>query len=178
MLTTRLPGTWQELETDVEALLRQCGLAVQQGKTIATVRGAAAVDVYAEDSTGGRKHIILCECKRWGSAVPQTVVHAFRTVVADSGANVGYLISSGGFQSGAYKASEQSNVRLVTWLEFQMEFEPTWIEKYLRPTVASEFDVLMTYTEPLPPNAYQALGDSDRRRFDALETGTSGLGGS
>jgi len=42
-------------------------------------------------------------------------VHGVRTVMQDVGANVGYIISTGGFQKGAYAAAAATNVELVTW---------------------------------------------------------------
>jgi len=53
-------------------------------------------------------------------------VHAFRTVVADNGAHVGLLISKVGFQSGAYRAAESSNIHLYTWNDFQEAYEVLW----------------------------------------------------
>jgi hypothetical protein len=46
-----------------------------------------------------------------GNRVPQTVVHSFRTVVIDSGANHGLIISSGGFQPALTQNPFQPPVR-------------------------------------------------------------------
>lgn len=35
-----------------------------------------------------------------------------------------------GFQSGAYEASELTNLELVTWEEFQAKFEESWLEYF------------------------------------------------
>ncbi len=91
-------------------------------RTIETVRGNVDVDVHAIDLTISPNLIYLCECKYWSSAVPKTIVHSFRTVVSDYGAHVGFLISRNGFQSGTYQASQNSNIRLVNWFEFQELF--------------------------------------------------------
>ena len=106
------------------------------------------VDVYAEDLSSQPKTVYLCECKHWQSAVPQTVVHAFRTVVTDYGANWGFIISSAGFQSGAFEAAAKSNVRLLTWDEFQELFVDRWIENYMMPRLREEVEPLVDYTEP------------------------------
>jgi restriction system protein len=58
------------------------------------------------------------------------VIHSFRTVVSDIGANIGYIIAPSGFQSGSVNASEFTNIKLVTWEEFQNEFEETWLCVY------------------------------------------------
>lgn len=69
---------------------------------------------------------IVCECKFWNSSVPKEKVHAFRTVVQDSGASLGLLISQAGFQSGAIEAANLSNVRLMTWNEFTDIIADKW----------------------------------------------------
>src|ERR1051325_9219793 len=119
LLTACTPATWQELQTDVAAILKECGFSVEIEKTVKSVRGSVEIDVYGEEDINGRKHKIACECKHWKASVPQTVIHAFRTVIADIGANVGYLISSGGFQSGSLTAAELTNLELLTWEQFQ-----------------------------------------------------------
>ena len=88
VITARQPEDWRGLQRDVAAILDECGFAVEVGKTVQLARGQAAVDVHAVENIGGRTHRIFCECKLWKSAVPQHVVHSFRTVVADGGANI------------------------------------------------------------------------------------------
>ncbi len=93
MITSRLPQSWQDLQADVARLLAECGFDVEVEKTLATARGAVEIDIYAEEQVRGRKYTIICECKFWQNRVPQNVIHGFRTVVSDIGANVGYVIS-------------------------------------------------------------------------------------
>jgi restriction system protein len=96
------------------------------------------------------------------------VIHAFRSVVADSGANVGYIISSAGFQSGAFTAADLTNLRLMTWGEFQEEFEATWIERYLRPLFDDKLADIIQYTAPLPPGFFLKLSEAKQDAFAAL----------
>jgi len=122
MITSGTPVDWRDLQEQVAGILRECGFTAEVEKTLATVRGNTSVDIYAEETVKGRKYVILSECKHWTAAVPQQVIHAFRTTVADVGANVGYVIASNGFQSGAFAASELTNLEL-TWEQFQAAFE-------------------------------------------------------
>lgn len=115
--TDRCPATWKELQDDVALLLNQSGYRAVSPCTIDTVRGKVEVDVLVESPDELVKRIV-CECKFWNSSVPKEKVHAFRTVVQDSGASLGLLISQAGFQSGAIEAANLSNVRLMTWNEF------------------------------------------------------------
>jgi len=122
------PINWQDLQEKVASILRVCGCDSEVECTIETARGKVDVDVHAIDSSTSPKLTYLCECKHWGRAVPKSVVHSFRTVVSDCGAHIGFLISSNGFQSGAYEAAQNSNIRLVNWFEFQEVFIDRWKE--------------------------------------------------
>jgi restriction system protein len=113
----------------------------------------------------GRTYTVLCECKHWAARVPQNVIHGFRTVVADSGANLGYIISMEGFQSGAFTSAELTNIRLVTWQGFQSEFEASWIKHHLVPTITERLDPLFSYTEPLLPGRFRRLDEPSQRQF-------------
>jgi hypothetical protein len=169
MITSATPTNWRELQSAAARILEECGFTVEIERRTQLARGAAEIDVYAEEMVKGRRYAILCECKQWTARVPQTVVHAFRSVVADSGANIGYIISSAGYQSGAYEAAEKTNIRLVTWPEFQAEFEESWLENHLVPTISDRCDPLLSYTEPLLPRAFDDLDDEGKRRFLALK---------
>jgi hypothetical protein len=82
-------------------------------------RGSVDVDVLAEESHDGLVYRIICECKNWRVNIPKEVVHAFRTVVQEAGANRCYVISRVGFQHGAGEAAKSTNIELVTFAEFR-----------------------------------------------------------
>jgi restriction system protein len=137
-------------------------------KRLDVARGNVEVDVYAEEFVKGRRSRIVVECKHWASAIPQTVIHAFRTVVTESGANIGYLVSKAGFQSGALTAAELTNLRLLTWEEFRLEFEPLWIEHYMLPTVGQRLETLIGYTEPIVPRSFIEVDDDAVEKLKVL----------
>lgn len=165
MITERQPDDWRELQSEVARILAECGMQADLEKTVLLARGTAEVDVVAVESVNGRKNIIYCECKFWKNPIPKNVIHGFRTVVEDGGANAGYVITSSGFQSGARIAAGLTNVRLVTWPEFQEEFEGTWIENHLRPQVTKRLDELMELVEPLLPRAFRELDAPAKANF-------------
>lgn len=139
------PADWRDLETKVAQIFAECGCEAERGRTIQTVRGEVDVDVVVYDRTRQPELLILCECKQWGQRVPRAVVHGFRTVVADAGAHLGYLISNSGFQAGAFGAAGQANVRLVTWTEFQAELYERWLSamrRRLQPVADEVFDYM------------------------------------
>lgn len=165
MITQRQPEDWRELQSEVARILAECGMQAEVEKTVILARDTADVDVVAVETVNGRTNTIFCECKLWKSSIPKTVIHAFRTVVEEGGANVGYVIASSGFQRGALAAADLTNLRLVTWPEFQAEFEGTWIENHLRPEVMKRLDDLMELVEPLLPRAINELSEPEKAKF-------------
>lgn len=168
MITVETPATWQDLQSLVAGVLEQCGCKVEIEKKIATARGEVEVDVYAEEEVKGRQNVILCECKHWKARIPQNVIHGFRTVMGDVGANVGYIVGTSGFQSGAFNAADMTNVELVTWEEFQDQFEPAWLEYQFAPVITKQLDPIMTYTEPLMPRWIDQVPEEDAQLFFSL----------
>lgn len=120
------PKTWQDLQIFVAQTFKEMGCNVEIEKTLVGVRGTVEIDVYVRDPAKHPLIITLCDCKYWANPIPQAVVHAFRTVLADNGAHVGLVISKAGFQSGGYRAAEASNIYLYTWGEFQRAYEEQW----------------------------------------------------
>ncbi|GAI12096.1 unnamed protein product, partial [marine sediment metagenome] len=171
VITKNMPNDWKDLQQQVSQILQECGLETDLERSIETARGSVEIDVYAEDKTQTPYVIYLCECKRWTSSVPQTIVHAFRTVVTDYGANFGLLISSRAFQSGAYEAAKNTNMRLLNWIEFQELFVERWINNYMLPRIYREADPLIEYTEPVNSRIFRkadALEKEKQQRFITL----------
>lgn len=165
MITERIPDTWQDLQNQVAQILEECGFNVEVEKTVSTARGEVELDVYAEETIRGRKYSIAVEGKHWKNRIPQNVIHGFRTVVADIGANSGYIVSLNGFQSGAFSAADLTNLELITWEEFQSKFFESWYESYFTSTIANELDGLMTYSEPFIPQWFSEMSKDDQDRY-------------
>jgi hypothetical protein len=177
MITVFAPTDWRALQREVARILTEAGMHAEVERTLQTARGAVEIDVYAEEEVLGRRSILLVECKNWQSRVPQQTIHGFRTVVAEAGANVGYIVSSAGFQSGAFVAAQLTNLRLLTWDEFQREFEEQWIAKHLLPTMAERLDALLSYTEPLVPMSFMEVDEAGVARLRALREQHTPFGG-
>jgi hypothetical protein len=128
MIFSGLPRDWNDLEAKVCQIFTEAGCVASRGRTMKTVRGPVDVDVVVQDTTQRPHALILCECKNWNRKVPKTVVHAFRTVVHDTGASLGFIISERGFQPGARAAAAKSNTRLLTWKQFQREMYDRWFD--------------------------------------------------
>lgn len=153
MISESQPANWKELQEWTSQILSECGWKSNTEVKLPTVRGQVELDVYALEVVAGREYRTAVECKYWAERVPQHVAHSFRTVVADLGVNSGYIVSRAGFQAGAYQAVEKTNIRLLTWEEFQSLFEEQWYYSYFVEEVTKRFDDLTPYLEPLPAMA-------------------------
>lgn len=149
MIESALPSDWRELQDKAAQILSECGFESCTERKIQLARGTVSVDVLARDPSASPPATYICECKHWQRTVSKTVIHGFRTVVVDAGAHRGFVISSGGFQSGAYEAAEHSNIDLVNWQEFQQLFVERWFRTFMAPGLLKEGDALHEYTEPV-----------------------------
>lgn len=162
MIYSSEPTDWRDLQDKIGSILRICGCESEVERTIKTVRGKVDVDIHAVDLTTSPKLTYLCECKYWSSAVSKSVVHGFRTVVSDYGAHVGFLISRKGFQSGAYEAAKNSNIRLINWFEFQEIFIERWkIGRYAM--LRQAFEDLFEFYDYLSAPIGNAVGGNAER---------------
>lgn len=173
------PSSWRELQEGVARILREAGVIAIVEKSIRTARGEVSIDVWAHDPEATPVQTYLIECKRWRARVPQTVVHAFRAVVGDSGANWGAIISSTGFQKGARAAAEYSNVRLFSWSELQSLFADRWYSRYFVTETSKETEALVEYTETINSRLFRRadlLHEEHRKKFRRLREAHMGLG--
>lgn len=152
------PAMWEDLEIGVARILTEAGLRAERGKSLGTARGSVNVDVYAEDASVNPPVVTLFECKHWQRPIPQTVIHAFRSVVADSGANSGIIVSRSGFQAGAESAVQFSNLKLVDWDGFQALFAERWFCGYMVERGLHSLDPLVEYTEPMNSRIIRKAG--------------------
>ena len=168
-ITNEVPKNWKRLQEEVARLLRECGFRVEEPLTLETARGKVEVDVFAEEIFHGRQHTIICECKHWKSNIPKNVIHAFRTILADTGANVGYIIASKGFQSGAEPAAEFTNLKLLTWADFQKNFEATWLRSHWVHEVNQLWRLMVWFAdEDGGENIIQEVRDKDKATVRTL----------
>lgn len=173
------PDDWRDLQEKVAQILRECGMDAETDKQLETARGTVNADVFAEDKSQTPATIYLWECKHWRKRVTKTVVHSIRSFVSDFGANWGGIVSSSGFQRGAYEAAQYSNVRLFSWLEFQALFKDRWFDRYFVSCIYKEAEALIEYTEPMNSRIFRkadSLSDEARSWFRELRDKYATLG--
>jgi restriction system protein len=169
LIEANVPDRWEDLERQAARILEECGYEVSVQHTVPLARGSVKVDVYAIEHTSP-PNVLVLECKNWRMAAPKTVVHAFRTVVTDSGANIGFVISGAGFQEGAIEAARYTNIRLVTWEEFQTVFVERWYQQYMAPRLREEADPLIEYTEPINSRIFRKADELPKDRRERFKT--------
>lgn len=146
-ITNEVPTSWKDLQDKVCKYLNQCGYRAESPKTIDLVRGQVEVDVFATVEDELLRQFI-CECKFWETPVPQEKIHAFRTVVQDSGSMLGIFISKMGYQEGARRAAYRSNVVLQDWDGFINMIATKWVKNRFR-EIQRLGDPLGVYTDYL-----------------------------
>jgi restriction system protein len=170
LIENGLPHDWRQLEEKVGLILREIGYTVETQQRRPLARGRAVIDVWAEDDSTPANQIAI-ECKHWHEPVKQDVVHSFRTRVIDSGANSGWIVSTSGFQSGAVEAAASTNIKTLTWVEFQELLSERWFRRYFAPTLDRETNALHEYTEPINSRISRKVGElstASQREFARL----------
>lgn len=164
-ITNDIPKDWKDLQNKVCKLLNEAGYPSESPKEINTVRGTVEVDVISTSEDELIKQFI-CECKFWNTPIPKEKVHAFRTVVNDSGSMVGIFISKMGYQSGAYDAAYCSNVLLKDWDGFIKLIEKQWLKRQL-PRIKKIVHPLSVYTDFLDV-PFEKLSEHEIEEFKKL----------
>jgi len=143
MIFNNEPQNWKELQDFVGKLFSECGFKTEVSKTVELVRGNKEIDVYAEDIQDNNTFKILVECKFWNKSVSQETIHSFRTIMEDFGANLGFIVSKEGFQSGAYEAVQNTNLNLVSLDDLEEKYYLRWKDKM--------FEKLLPFSDVLFP---------------------------
>ena len=165
------PADWRLLQHGVARIFSELGLRTVEAKNMDTPRGQVELDVHAIDEQSVDQISYVVECKNWEARIPQTVVHSFTTVMHEVGANIGYIISRYGLQPGAEAYTANTNIRGMTYEEFQRHYGPTWIGRSFAPAVARAVDPLVQYIEPFNSFRDREVGKLDtihRRAFVEL----------
>lgn len=171
MIDDPYPERWQDLQSGVRRLFRNVGLSADVEVDLETPRGTVNVDVLAIDRRSLDRIRYIVECKNWNSSVPQSVVHSFTTVMHETGANIGFIVSKYGLQSGAEQYTQNTNIVGLTYLELQQRYFEAWWRRYFCPRVGDAADRVLQYTEEFNrrrDEAYANLPDEKKKVFDRL----------
>lgn len=148
MIDDPCPSHWRDLQAGVCRLFNDIGLSADMEVELPTPRGRVVVDVFATDKKSVDNITYVVECKNWNSAIPKSVVHAFTTVMQETGANIGYIVSQHGLQSGAEEYTSHTNIIGLTYQALQERYFNVWWQRYFCVVAASTADSVHQYVEP------------------------------
>lgn len=95
---------------DAEHLLN---FSIQHNVCIPANDGTYQIDVYARFIAMGVEFKVIAECKRYSSPVSREKVAVLADKVRSLGAHKGVMISTCGFQSGAYEYAKKHGIALL-----------------------------------------------------------------
>lgn len=110
---------WKRYQEETAKFFRDLGCDAEVEAKVIGVRAEHKIDVWVRFKRFGLETKWVIECKCWNSAVPKQKVLALRSIGDDVGADRGVLISSAGFQSGAIRASDNTNITLTDLYELK-----------------------------------------------------------
>ena len=166
-ITNEVPTSWKDLQDKVCKYLNQAGYNAVSPKTIKLVRGDVEVDVFVTAKEELLKQFI-CECKFWDTPVPKEKIHAFRTVVQDSGSMLGIFISKNGYQKGAIEAAYCSNVLLKDWDGFIELIAEQWLKRRFQQVLRLCYP-LGVYNDPLDVSEQVFHDKTTKAQYEKLQ---------
>lgn len=103
---------WKDYQLKTAEYFKKLGLNALVEHKVEGIRGVHEIDVYVEGKIYGLPFIWIVECKAWKSNVPKEKVLTLSSIILDIGADKGFLLSEKGFQSGAIRLAEKTNITL------------------------------------------------------------------
>jgi hypothetical protein len=110
---------WKDYEEQTAELFRKLDCDVEIGAAVRGARGKHKVDVWVRFNRFGIEAKWVIDCKFWRKPVTKEKVLALISVVNDVGADRGILVSQKGFQAGAVRAAEHTNITLTSLEELK-----------------------------------------------------------
>lgn len=112
---------WFEFQEDIKDHFNSLGADAETNVRVQGVRTCHDIDVLVKTRFLGENITWIVEAKHWKSKVTKAQVLVLRSIVDDIGADRGFIISVAGFQSGAFEAANDTNVKLKTFDELKVD---------------------------------------------------------
>jgi len=119
---------WKEYQETAAAQFRALGLTAETDQRLVGARGQHDIDVAVRGNRAGMEFLWVVECQRWKTNVPKSAVATLSTIVQDLGADRGIILSEKGFQSGAIRLAQGSNVTLTSLAVMRDKTYREWVE--------------------------------------------------
>ncbi len=123
------PMDWKDLQEKTAKIFKDLGCKTKVDEYIKGAKTRHKIDVWAIFDFGGIKYKIDIECKYWNRRVKKEQVSTLIGILADIGAEKGIIVSKKGFQKGAHRLAEYTNIDLLTFPEL-IEKSKTNIEYF------------------------------------------------
>ena len=83
MIENPEPKEWKALQTGTCKIFKEIGVGLyaEENKLVKTPRRIISLDVFAVDPGSVDSIQYVVECKNWKNSIPQSVIHAFTTVI-------------------------------------------------------------------------------------------------
>lgn len=105
---------WFQYQERVAEFFRALGVQARTNVRVQGARGTHDVDVLVEFESAGIAVTWVVECKAWSRPVGKDRVLVLAGVVGDIGADRGLIVSEAGYQAGAIRAAERTNLTLTS----------------------------------------------------------------
>jgi hypothetical protein len=104
---------WRRYQEETAEFFRGLGCEAYVEAKVPGARAEHKIDIWVRFNKFGLETKWVVECKFWNSRVTKEKVLVLRSVVEDVGADRGILISAAGYQSGAIRAADKTNITLT-----------------------------------------------------------------
>jgi hypothetical protein len=121
--------TWNEYQEAIAQFFRQLGYQAVTNQRVKGVRATHDIDVLVTLNSSAVESLWVVECKLWNRAITKQCVLTLQQIVADVGADRGFLLSESGFQAGAVDATLSSNITLTTLAGITASVESFWFSR-------------------------------------------------
>jgi Restriction endonuclease len=125
-------ASWKSYEEQTAELFRKLDCRVDIGAAVKGARARHNIDVWVRFSRFGIEQKWVVDCKFWRRRVTKEKVLALKAVVDDVGADRGILVSQNGFQAGAIRTSEHTNVTLTSLADLKQTAQQDLLQSAFR----------------------------------------------
>ena len=112
---------WYEFQEDITRHFNSLGADAEANVRVQGVRTCHDIDILIKTRFLGENITWIIEAKHWSSKVTKAQILVLRSIVDDIGADRDFIISVAGFQSGAFEATSNTNVKLKTFDELKID---------------------------------------------------------
>lgn len=105
---------WHQYQSQAAAIFAALGCSVSVDAKVKGARAVHRIDVLVQFARWGLPQIWVVECKHQRRRVTKSAVEALKSIMLDTGAEKGFVLSEIGFQPAAVAAASLTNVSLLS----------------------------------------------------------------